>query len=103
MESSEDSIDFDAQLQVLENDPDDPLHLCRVGLLDEVGEVLGLVGGTGEQVEDVVEPFDSKSRVGCEITFDDVVHADREVTNAHAFLMVVGVLVMIEALVLLLA
>ena len=56
VEGSEHALQLDAELEILQNDADDPLHLCGVGFLQEIQEALLLVSGVGQQIQDLVEP-----------------------------------------------
>ncbi len=95
VESCEHSFYLNPQLQIFEDNPDNPLHLGRIGLIQQLPQPLLLLRRVGQHVQNFIQPLHRQSRSALEVVFDDIVHADREVSDTLPLTMIVWVFVMV--------
>jgi hypothetical protein len=60
VESRKYALQLDPQLQIFKNDTHNPLHLSRIGFLEQIQKTLLLVSSISQHVQNLVESFDSE-------------------------------------------
>ena len=92
MKGIEYGINFDAHLQVLKDDPNNPLDLFSIGDGEKFPEDGYLVVGGGDQlIEHVIELVDGQCGDLFAVALDHIECTERKVTDSYTVLMETGI------------